>query len=931
MRIPPPAAAAERPAGRFRRPILLATGVLVVCAVGMAGLLLSGARAGAGGRAKPAAARPGGPVLTWRVDGVDHSAWLALDKAAVVTPPAQGDDGLRVVRLGASADDKAALRGQLKRLQSAAGGTDQDSPPVSGASGATAGETVGAVLYRGAEKAEERLVTVGDVIVAFEPGTPGAARSGLAARLGLRRLQSFSFSPDTVLYRSATPLDVFSALASLNASDLVAWAEPSFLRTQSRRTLPDDPLFTTQWHLRNIGQRGAKLGEDVNVASVWDETVAGLPLRGSHTDGFGDDEQVIAIADDGLEIGHPDLAPNVIAGRSYDWADGNTDPSPSRTWDDQEWHGTACAGLAAGRGFNGAGITGSAPWAGLIGYRFLLDGVDSDVTESEALAAVKPADGLNRDLVDVSSNSWGPEDDGHLEAPGPLTEAALLDGVTNGRGGKGIVYVWAAGNGRADGDNVNYDGYANSRYTLAVGASTALGKIAPYSEDGAPLRVVAPSSDGTADILRDVTTTDLTGSAGYVDGDYYSGFGGTSASAPIASGVVALILQANPLLTWRDVQAIVTTTAAKIDTSHPDWTTNAAGYRVNHTYGFGRLNAAAAVAAARTWQPLGPETVLESSVSPGVSIPDASSAGGSSRIALGAGQPRLRLEYVEVVIDAPHAYWRDLDVRLVAPSGTESILAVSSTPSRQVGGQTLEGWRFGSARHFGESSRGTWRLVVRDLHAGDVGHLQSWTLRLYGTPLPDDTEPPVTSVSPARSWWNRPVKLKLRAVDVGSNVARTESRLAAKADGPFSAGTRVALPVARASHVDDGRTYLWFRSTDNSGNVEPTKRFVINIDTRPPATRMLGAVIVRRGRSAKLQCRVIDRGFSAHSAHVRFQISRAGKVVRTIDAGVRSTKSPVVRRFVCDLPKGTYTVRALARDLAGNTQSAAGRASFTVR
>jgi kexin len=930
MKSPLPAAA-ERPAGRFRRPILLAAGVLIVCIAGTTGLLLSGERAGARGRAKPAATSPGGPVLTWRVDGVEHSAWVALDKAAVVTPPAQGADGLRIVRLGAPAGDRAGLGAQLKRLQSAAGGTGLDRPPAAGASGTTAGETVGAVLYRGVEEAEERLVTVGDVVVAFEPGASEAARSGLAAGLGLRRLRSFSFSPDTVLYRSATPLDVFAALSSLDASELVAWAEPSFLRTRSRRTLPDDPLFSGQWHLRNIGQRGAKLGEDVNVTSVWNETVAGLPLRGSHADGFGDDEQVIAIADDGLEIGHPDLAPNVIAGRSYDWADGNTDPSPSRTWDDQEWHGTACAGLAAGRGYNGTGIAGAAPWAGLIGYRFLLDGVDSDVTESEALAAAKPADGLNRDLVDVSSNSWGPEDDGHLEAPGPLTQAALLYGVTSGRGGKGIVYVWAAGNGRADGDNVNFDGYANSRYTLAVGASTALGKIAPYSEDGAPLRVVVPSSDGVADILRDVTTTDLTGSAGYVDGDYYSGFGGTSASAPIASGVVALILQANPMLTWRDVQAIVTTTAAKIDTSHEDWTTNAAGYRVNHTYGFGRLNAAAAVAAARTWQPLGPETVLESSVSPDAAIPDAAPGGVSSSIALGAGQPRLRLEYVEVLIDAPHDYWRDLDVRLVAPSGTESVLAVSATPSRQAGGQTLEGWRFGSARHFGESSRGTWRLVVRDLHAGDTGRLMSWKLRLYGTILPDDIEPPITSVSPARSWWNRPVKLKLRAVDVGSNVARTESRLAAKAQGPFSGGTRVALPVARGSHADDGRTYLWFRSTDESGNVEPTKRFVINIDTRAPATRMLGAVVVHRGRSAKLQCRVLDRGFSAHRARVRFQIWRAGKVVRTVDAGVRSTKSVVVQRFLCDLPRGAYTVRALARDLAGNTQSAAGRSTFTVR
>jgi subtilisin-like proprotein convertase family protein len=512
-----------------------------------------------------------------------------------------------------------------------------------------------------------------------------------------------------------------------------------------------------------------------------------------------------------------------------------------------------------------------------------------------------------------------------------LTQAALVDGVTNGRGGKGIVYVWAAGNGRAQGDNVNYDGYANSRYAMAVGASTALGKVAPYSEDGAPLRVVSPSSDGDASGLRDITTVDMSGDAGYVTGDYSSAFGGTSASAPAVSGVVALLLQANPQLTWRDVQAILMTTAAKIDPSHGDWKTTAAGYHVNHTYGFGRVNAAAAVAAARTWRTLGPETTVELSATPGAMIPDASSTGVTSSIVVGQEQQRLSLEYVEVVIDAPHAYWHDLEITLVAPSGTESILSVPATPTDVTGGANLEGWRFGSARHFGESSLGTWRLRVRDLQRGDVGRLDSWTLRLYGAVASPDAKPPVTSVVPARHWWNGTVKVELRAVDRGSNVARTDLRVAPKANGPFKALAKYELRVAKRTHASDGRRTLWFRSIDNLGNTERVRRFVLNVDTRPPTTAMLGSVVVRRGRVAVLHARARDPGFSAHRVRLRLQVVGAnGRVVRLLDAGIRRTGDAVKVRFRCDLPKGRYTVRALARDLAGNAQNVVGSSTLTV-
>jgi hypothetical protein len=299
---------------------------------------------------------------------------------------------------------------------------------------------------------------------------------------------------------------------------------------------------------------------------------------------------------------------------------------------------------------------------------------------------------------------------------------------------------------------------------------------------------------------------------------------------------------------------------------------------------------------------------------------------------LGQDRPRLRLEYVEVVLDAPHPFWHDLEVTLIAPSGTESLLSPSASLNGSSGGTDLQGWRFGSARHFGESSMGTWRLRVRDLQHGDIGNLQAWTLRLYGTVADPDTQPPVTSVVPARQWWNGPVRLELKATDAGSNVARTELRLAPQADGPFKTSTRLDLRVALRTHADDGRRVVWYRSTDNLGNAETLRRFVVNIDTRKPSTRMLGNVRVRKGGMIVLHSRSIDPGFSARRVHLRFRIENAsGRVVKTLDAGLRQTGERVTMRFRCTLAKGRYTVRALAHDLAGNTQRTAGRATITVR
>lgn len=552
--------------------------------------------------------------------------------------------------------------------------------------------------------APSRLIPTGQIIVRYREEISEASRRSLEKRHGLLAAQSFAFAPQAYLYQVQDFESLFRTANELAAAPEVRYAYPNWLRKRTVRAFPDDPLFEEQWHLNNTGQSGGTPGEDVRIVPAWDL------YQGSSS-------EVIAVVDDGLEVAHEDLSPNMVSGMSWDYLEGDSDPTGGD-------HGTSVAGVAAARGFNLLGVSGAAPMARLIGHRLL--GAETDANEADALSR-------NLDLIDIYSNSWGPFDDGaRLEGPGPLARDAFENGVRSGRSGLGSIFVWAGGNGY-DEDNSNYDGYANSRFTIAVAASTNTGTRADYSEKGANILVNAPSNGGTLGI----TTTDRTGALGFAAGNYTDNFGGTSSAAPLAAGVIALMLQANPGLSWRDVQHILVETAHRNDPEDAGWQVNGAGYAVSHKYGFGRINALAAVEAAKGWSTVEPETFVEAASSPHVPIPDNDPLGVSDGIAI---ERDLRVEFVEITFTAAdHSYWGDLEIVLRSPSGTESILAETHNGGRS---HTYNQWRFGSVRHFGESSLGTWTLTVRDLWAEDRGTFQKWALRIYGTLKSEPPQPP---------------------------------------------------------------------------------------------------------------------------------------------------------------------------------------------
>lgn len=522
-------------------------------------------------------------------------------------------------------------------------------------------------------------------------------------------VEEVGFSPDTYIVETTSD-ELLAGLETANTLYEQGWAvfaAPLVKRQQQPRLAPNDALYPNQWHLNNTGTQvtGAVAGNDVNIEPVWDSyTGAGIN---------------IAITDTGVELTHSDLQANIRSDIDIDINGNDNDPTAQFNS-----HGTSVAGVAAAVGQNNIGVAGAAFDAGIVAIR-LIEGATDDQDEAAALGhqsnETNPAD-----FVHLNNNSWGPADCGCQlgDFLGPLTPAALENGVTNGRGGLGTVYVWAGGNGRTDGDNVNYDAYASSRYTIAVGASGADGEVSYYSEPGASLLVNTPSSFSGGGI----TTTKFS-SSGNPPSDYTTNFGGTSSASPLAAGVIALMLQANPNLGWRDVQHILVDTSTVNDPSDLGWVVNNTGRLFNVNYGFGRIDADAAVTRAETWVPVpGEATPLSGAASPMLFIPDNDSVGVQSTLSFSGVPDDFFVEHVEIDFNATHPNRGDLFINLRSPAGTNSVMATVHNDSKE----NYAGWTFTSVANWGEHPEGTWKLFVKDLRNQNAGTFDSWTLRVYG-------------------------------------------------------------------------------------------------------------------------------------------------------------------------------------------------------
>ena len=543
-----------------------------------------------------------------------------------------------------------------------------------------------------------------------------------------------------------------------------------------------DPLGPQQWHLSNTGQSsyaffGGTAGED-------------LRMRGALADGPTGSGVRVAVVDTGLEICHPDLAANVEAGASFNFnALPVQPPSPGARMhsvasadpfdvDPTSGHGTAVAGLIGAVADNGIGGRGVAPGVRLRGYN-LLNATDLSraVVDSLGASGVSP----NSAEVDIFNMSFG----GLMprpENPDPIAERTLAYGTRRLRSGRGAIYVKSGGNGFGDCLSLARDLNAsvgctssgadpleNLPYLIVAGAFNANGKRSSYSSAGSNLWISAPGGEDGYDRPATLTVDQMgwdrgigaisraIGMSAPLDletavnphGDYTALMNGTSAAAPNVSGSVAVLLEASPGLTWRDVKHILANTARRIDpdiepveaafgaharTVRLAWTENSAGYAFHDWYGFGALDLDAALAFAREYAPDSLGAFRQSGwyeKSSFVAIPDNNGAGLTETLNVSGISGDANIEAVSLEVDIRHPFPNDLGVQLVSPHGTRSVLIQVFNEVLAVEDMYALRWRRLSNAFYGENPNGAWRIEVFDAAAGDTGHLDAWRLRFH--------------------------------------------------------------------------------------------------------------------------------------------------------------------------------------------------------
>jgi subtilisin-like proprotein convertase family protein len=318
----------------------------------------------------------------------------------------------------------------------------------------------------------------------------------------------------------------------------------------------------------------------------------------------------------------------------------------------------------------------------------------------------------------------------------------------------GTVIVQSAGNDYSD---ANGDSLNASRYTTTVSAIASTGFAASYSNHGASILLGAPGNEIAPGL--GIVTTDLLGTEGYNTraapgsaSDYTDDFGGTSAAGPIVAAVATLMLDANPLLGWRDVQNILAASATHTGSAFgagtgtnengtwyfnhaDDW--NGGAMHVHSNYGYGHLNAYNAVRMAEVWSLFGAAKTSANEITyTGTfgGLPLALTDNGTFTYAPGlAGYDALIApDYVAVRLNITHSDWTQLRISIVSAEGTEVVLA-DGTSGNNTSSDTPLDWTFGVEQLRGERIDGTWTLKITDVAAGSTGTLNGWSMSFFGS------------------------------------------------------------------------------------------------------------------------------------------------------------------------------------------------------
>ncbi|CAM4806457.1 unnamed protein product [Rotaria magnacalcarata] len=529
-------------------------------------------------------------------------------------------------------------------------------------------------------------------------------------------------SPNHIRHRRAIENGIDPAHILLN-HEHVEWAESQIPKKRQKRDyVYNDPEWEKMWYLVRHS-RTPKL-PDLNVTGAWEMGYTG---RGS----------VVTFLDDGLEYDHPDLLENYDKEASTDINGGDDDPSPRYEQTNENKHGTRCAGEVSAKANNQICGVGIAHHARVGGIRML----DGDVTDSVEARSISH----RPDHVDIYSASWGPDDNGLVvDGPGVLARKAFENGILNGRGGKGSIFVWASGNGGRSSDSCACDGYITSIYTIAVSSVTETGTKPWFLEECSATLASAYSSGqgGTAD--HDIITTDLHHGCT----EHHTG---TSAAAPLAAAIYALVLEANPKLTWRDIMYItVLGSRSNIIPSNTEIVKNAAGFNVSSKYGFGLMDAGLMTWYASGWQNVPAMSSCESTTS----NPKKTIVAHSAEIfSMDLNECKRNsdtkrqvnhIEQVQVFITLTANFRGTIEIYLDSPANTTTQLLPKRDHDRND--QGFSNWAFLTVQLWGESPHGQWRLKVSNTGDGSAV-LESWRVVVHGTreyPLSAHSPPEIT-------------------------------------------------------------------------------------------------------------------------------------------------------------------------------------------
>ncbi len=510
----------------------------------------------------------------------------------------------------------------------------------------------------------------------------------------------------------------------------------------------NDPLKEHAWHLDNRGQftfsnSGGIAGKDMRLISPYVKGLTGKGVR-------------VAVSDTGLQLSHEDLVQNILFGENRNYLAGSTKWISHPYQGDVEEHATAVSGIIAAVGNNKLGSHGVAPNAKIAGFNYL---------SSEGELGVK-VDQASGDF-DIFNYSYGyPQVDFSKLQTSEKSQYAYA--VKNGRNGKGSIFVKSSGNAFSTLGNANFDETNTIPEIMVVGAVNANGVASSYSSPGSNLWLSAPGGEfGTESPA--ILTTDLSGCKnGYSkknpnlgtldfnsganenkDCNYTSKMNGTSSAAPNVTGVVALLLEANPKLTWREIKHILAVTATKTklnDTGygHPSgknlaqhtyqegWVKNASGYLFNNRYGFGVVDATRAVNFAlqakrgfngqsdlvvTNWNDKGTTSLP---------IPDNSKDGATYTLDVSTA---MFIEAFQIKVNVTHTKAADLGIEVTSPSGTKSILLNINS---NIKSKSLLNYTLSSNAFYMERSKGKWKIKIIDGAPDNTGVLNSIGINFYG-------------------------------------------------------------------------------------------------------------------------------------------------------------------------------------------------------